>query len=291
MPISQNHRDRISTLHAEYLRLRKGKESLLILLDEAEIPEWVYHSNAIENSTLTLDETERILQDLTNPRKIHIREVYEARNLSKVMTYMREKAKYSEMNLDLLLFLHQILLSWVSDDFAGRLRKPGEYVRVGSRIAPPPEKLESLLQTMFDQYVMSHDAYILEKVARMHLEFEHIHPFCDGNGRIGRVLVNFQLLTLGFPMMMFRFRDRSTYYEAFRLYDQKKDTSLMDELIALSIIESFHKRNAYLAGQEIIALSDSARRTGVSLTALANKAKRQTIPAFRERGVWKIGIS
>ena len=164
-------------------------------------------------------------------------------------------------------------------------------MRVGSHIAPPPEKVASLLQAMFDQYEMSHDAYILEKVARMHLEFEHIHPFCDGNGRIGRILVNFQLLTLGFPMMMFRFRDRSTYYEAFRLYDQKKDTSLMDELIALSVIESFHKRNTYLAGQEIISLSDFARRTGVSPAALTNKAKRQTIPAFRERGVWKIGIS
>lgn len=118
------------------------------MIDSVELSESVYNSNAIENSTLTLSETEKILLDMKTAKNLHIREVYEARNLSKVIEYVRTKAKYEELALDLILLIHQMLLTGISDEFAGRLRKPGEYVRVGSHIAPPPEQVEKLIENL-----------------------------------------------------------------------------------------------------------------------------------------------
>jgi Fic family protein len=260
------------------------------MIDTVELSESVYNSNAIENSTLTLSETEKILLDMKTAKNLHIREVYEARNLSKVIEYMRTKARYEPLSLNIILFLHQMLLAGIDDGFAGRLRKPGEYVRVGSHIAPPPEQVERLIESLIIEYSISDDLHSLEKVSRFHLAFEHIHPFCDGNGRIGRVITNFQLLALGLPMVIIRFRDRPQYYEAFREYDERKNTKTFDTLLALSLMESLHKRIAYLRGEEIITLSAYAKMIGESASAVANKAKRQTIRAFREKGVWKIGV-
>jgi Fic family protein len=116
------------------------------MIDTVELSESVYNSNAIENSTLSLSDTEKILLDMKTAKNLHIREVYEARNLSKVIEYMRKKARYESLSLDIILFLHQMLLAGIDDGFAGRLRKPSEYVRVGSHIAPPPEQVEKLLE-------------------------------------------------------------------------------------------------------------------------------------------------
>ena len=77
----------ITNLKAEYDRLAKGKESLLKIIDEAELPESVFNSNAIENSTLTLIETERILLEMEVSRHVSVREVFEAKNLAQVMEY------------------------------------------------------------------------------------------------------------------------------------------------------------------------------------------------------------
>src|SRR3989344_5941851 len=83
---------RIQALKSIYDSLRSGKESLLAIIDEAEIPEAVYNSNAIENSTLTLKETEKILLEQELSRDVSLREVFEAKNLARVITYKRNKA-------------------------------------------------------------------------------------------------------------------------------------------------------------------------------------------------------
>ncbi len=280
----------LELLQKEYQREKKWRESLLEMIDTVELSESVYNSNAIENSTLTLSDTEKILLDMKTSKNLHIREVYEARNLSKVIEYVRSKSKYEELSLDVILLMHQMLLIGINDEFAGRLRKPWEYVRVGSHIAPPPEQVEKLLEAALIDYKVAGDISPLEKISQFHLAFEHTHPFCDGNGRIGRVIVNFQLLSLGLPMVIIRFRDRPTYYTSFREYDEKRNTKTFDTLLYLSLTESLHKRLAYLAGKKIITLSDYARWVGESGSALSNKAKRQTIRAFREKWVWKIGV-
>ncbi len=279
---------RIQTLKAKYDTLRKGKESLLQLIDESEIPESVYNSNAIENSTLTLKETEKILLEMEVSRDLSLREVFEAKNLARVITYIKSKALGTELTKELTLLLHQMLIGGIDDGIAGRFRKEGEYVRVGTHIAPAPEHVERLLDETFVEYSSNLSSYFLDKIAKFHLDFEVIHPFIDGNGRIGRVIINYQLQRLGFPVVIIRDKEKQTYYQAFREYNDSKKTKTMEKSLFLSLTESLHKRVAYLKGSNIITVSDYAKNNEKSLRSLLNSARRQTIPAFREKGVWKI---
>ena len=129
-------KDKIQKLKSEFDTLKKGKEALLVMIDEAEIPEGVYNSNAIENSTLTLKETEKILLNMEVSREVSVREVFEAKNLARVIGYIRNKSQETEINEELILLLHQMLIGGIDDSIAGRFRKLGEYVRVSSHIAP-----------------------------------------------------------------------------------------------------------------------------------------------------------
>lgn len=288
MSITKPIKNRINELKGELDTLSVGKESLLIMIDDAEIPESVYNSNAIENSTLTLKETERILLDMEVSRDVSLREVYEAKNLARVISYIHGKSKNVKIDKELILFLHKMLINEINDDIVGRFRKPGEYVRVGTYIAPPPEQIENMLDSILLEYTSDFSSYFLEKIARFHLNFENIHPFNDGNGRIGRSLVCLQLQLLGLPIIIIRDREKRDYYEAFSNYRDKKDTKKMEKIMALALMESLAKRITYLKGQKIISLSEYARVNKLSSSAIINAARRQNIPAFREKGAWKI---
>ncbi|MDR2728575.1 MAG: Fic family protein, partial [Chitinispirillales bacterium] len=195
--INQSKKDKISALKLEYSRLRGKHGDLLKMIAESELPEMVYNSNAIENSTLTLKETEKILLEQALMRDISLRETYEATNLARVIKYLWTRPNY-ELTVKSMELLHQMLLGGINDDYAGRIRITGEYVRVGLHIAPPPEQVKPLLENLINQYNSEDDKYFLEKIAEFHLQFETIHPFCDGNGRIGRLIVNLQLAALGY---------------------------------------------------------------------------------------------
>ena len=278
-------------LKTEYDKLKQGKESLLELIDEVEISESVYNSNAIENSTLTLKETEKILLEMEVSREVSVREVYEAKNLSRVITYIKNKTKETELNRELVLLLHEMLIGGINDEFAGRFRKMGEYVRVGKHVAPAPEEIEKMFATILSEYMNNISRkYFADKIAKFHLDFETIHPFCDGNGRIGRTLINYQLLRLDLPMIIIRDKEKARYYKAFDEYRQQNDTRTMEKVLTLALTESLHKRITYLKGVQIMRLSDFAKDSLQSFPALLNAARRQNIPAFREKGIWKIGI-
>lgn len=287
--INVTTRTRINELKKEYSSLKRDKESLLTLLDEAELPELVYNSNAIENSTLTLKETERILLEQEVMRQVSVRELFEAKNLARVAEYLRTRTDIV-LNIETTLLLHRMLIGGIDDTIAGRLRKANEYVRIGTHIAPAPEHIEALLDTLLIEYTGTDDLYFLEKVSRFHLEFECIHPFVDGNGRIGRVLINLQLAKFGFPPVIIRDKGkRDYYYPAFREFQEDNKNTILDRQLALALLESLHKRLAYLKGSSNVRLSDYAPTQGESINSLINAARRQTIPAFREKGVWKIG--
>lgn len=282
-------RKRIIKLKKEFDHLKKGKESLLVMIDEAEIPESVYNSNAIENSTLTLKETEKILLEMEVSRDVSVREVFEAKNLARVMEYMREKVKEKQLDSDILLFLHKMLISGINDKIAGRFRQKGEYVRVGTHIAPSPEHVNRMIELLFDNYISTIEGFIIDKISKFHLDFETIHPFNDGNGRIGRVIINYHLQMLGFPVIILRDRDKKDYYEGFRNYNDNQNVKLMEKVVTLALTESLHKRITYLKGQKIISLKEYAQDYNKTPSSVTNAARRQNIPAFREKGVWKIG--
>jgi Fic family protein len=285
--ISVAHVAALANARQQFETLRVGKDDLLRLLDESEVPESVYNSNAIENSTLTLEDTERILLAVEISLHMDLREVHEAQNLARVVEYIR--ANHTErLTLDRVLLLHQMLLANIDETIAGRFRSEGEYVRVGTHIAPAPEHVEAMLAEMFVRFASDLGAHPVERLARAHLEFEHVHPFLDGNGRIGRVVLNYLLYQLGFPPIIVRTKGKEKYYAMLREYDTSGKIKPFAQHLSLLMLESMHRRIAYLKGARIADAADMARELSISRSALLNQARRQVIPAFRERGVWKL---
>ena len=282
--------NKINSLRERYYEASTGKDALIKLISEAEIAEQVYNSNAIENSTLTLEETEKILLQIDLDRYITEREIFEAKNLARVVSYIEKRAKEQELNLDVMLSLHKMLISNIRDDIAGRFRKDKEYVRVGSHIAPSPQEILERLKKMLRDYNASSYENIIKRIAKLHLAFEYTHPFIDGNGRIGRVLNNYLLIREGFIPINIKFIDRKKYYDAFKEFDEKGATVIMEEIVGKALTNSYHKRLAYLEGKKIITLAEYGKKNKLSHSNLINKANRQTIEAFLEKGVWKIGV-
>lgn len=289
MPNINKSQKLIDALRKRYYVAAQGKEHLIKLIAEAEVAEQVYNSNAIENSTLTLEETDKILLRIDLERYINEREIFEAKNLARVVEYINTKAKERELDLDMILLLHKMLISNIDDSIAGRFRYK-EWVRVGTHIAPSPEEVLPRLNTLLAQYYGYDKGLISQKIADFHLGFEYIHPFVDGNGRIGRVLNNYLLIREGFVPINIQFADRGDYYKAFKEFESAKSSITMDKIVTKALINSYYKRLAYLENKSIIKLSDFAKTSGQSYSGLLNKANRQTIEAFLDRGVWKIGV-
>src|SRR3989339_2161370 len=185
---------RVNFLRERYYTAVINKDALLQLLSEAETAEQVYNSNAIENSTLTLEETEKILLQIDLDRYINEREIFEAKNLARVVSYTNKRAREQELTLEVILSLHKMLIANIRDDIAGRFRNDNEYVRVGSHIAPNPKEVVGRMEKMLVEYNATSHENIIKRIAKLHLAFEYTHPFCDGNGRIGRVINNYLLI-------------------------------------------------------------------------------------------------
>ena len=285
--INRVTRDRIEERIAEYRTLASGSAAALEQIALAEVAESVQQSNAIEGSTLGLDDTERIL-DGRLPRGTHeLREVLEATNLARVTA--DRLGRTAPLTVESILRWHGMLLTGIRDDAGGRFRRSGEWVRVGSHLGANPEFVPDLVSDALAQYRADGSASFLDRIARFHCEFEIVHPFVDGNGRIGRVLIDAQLQGLGLPPVIVRARNRrADYYPVLAEYSRTGSHAGMTGLLALLLQESLHKRIALLRSRRIVPLAQWARDAGVRGTVAANKAKRQTLPALRIRDRWMI---
>ncbi|MBI1857281.1 Fic family protein [Candidatus Saccharibacteria bacterium] len=286
--INQITKDRIAVLSEQYKKLVKSKPGAVRKIAIAEIPEMVYNSNAIENSTLTLKDTEDILLRDSIKRDHDIREIYEAKNLAKITENLLDGLD-NPTTVNLILDLHKILLSGIKDDWAGRFRSGKEWVRVGAHIGANPDFVEQLVEELVDEYGKQNNRYFLDKIAWFHAEFETIHPFNDGNGRLGRALINQQLMELGFPPVIIQNKSKHTsYYPAFDSYRVTGKFDDFTEILASLLIESLYKRITLLSAPKIIPVSAWAKANSVAGNVAINKAIRGTIPAFRMREKWMI---
>ena len=286
--INQITKDKIARLIQHYQSISDDQHAALREIALAEIPEMVYNSNAIENSTLTLKETEDILLRDRIAKDHEIREIFEAKNLAKVTAELLANPS-DKLTSALILKLHHMLLAGISDGIAGRYRMNKEWVRVGAHIGANPTFVSGLMDELLEKYYTNSDEYFLDRIAYFHAEFETIHPFNDGNGRIGRVLINQQLAQLGLPPIIIQNKSKRTdYYPLFDEYRRSGKYDGFTDLFALLLMESLHKRITLLTSPKIIKLSDWAKQNGVAGNIAANKAARQTIPAFRMSERWMI---
>ena len=286
--MSEIIRNRIENLRRTYIELIAKHPGAVHEIMLAEIPEQVFNSNAIENSTLTLKDTEDILIRGQIQRDAEIREIYEAKNLARAIELLVENPGQN-LTVELILALHKILLTGINDSFAGRFRAGDEWVRVGTHVGANPAFVNDLIYQLVEGFNSSDDRELIERVAYFHNEFEYIHPFCDGNGRIGRVLINQQLLSRGLPPIMIPARNKfQEYYPALDAYDKKSSTVELEDYLSLLLIEALNKYIAIIGGKRIVPVTEWAKKAGVASAAILNKAKRQTVPAFRQRGQWRI---
>ena len=286
--INQVTRDRINGLSEEYRKLAVKHKEAIKELTISELPEMVYNSNAIENSTLTLEDTEDILIRNQIRTDHEIREIYEAKNLASAIEYLMDNPE-KEVSVELILKLHKTLLTNIRDEIAGYFRSGKEWVRVGTHIGANPEFVNGFMHDLVRDYNSNNDEYFLEKIAYFHAEFENIHPFGDGNGRIGRLLTNEQLDMLGLPPIIIPNKSKfDEYYPALDEYTKTGKVDKLTELFASLLVEALYRRIAKLTAKKIIPVADWAKNNDINLQSATNKAIRGTIPAFRVRGHWMI---
>ena len=199
-------------------------------LNEEFAVEYTYNSNAIEGNSLTLRETDLVLKGLTidqKPLKDHLEAVGHKEAFDFVSELVQEKASLSER---VIKQIHYFVLTDKKEDRGVYRRIP---VRIlGAHNEPvQPYLIEPKMEQLLRDYENS-DEHIITKLARFHIEFEGIHPFIDGNGRTGRLLVNLELMKAGFPPIDIKFADRIAYYNAFDAYYTGHDLSAMESLLA-----------------------------------------------------------
>ena len=199
-------------------------------LNEEFTVEYTYNSNAIEGNTLTLRETDLVLRGLTidrKPLKDHMEAVGHKEAFNYICELVQEKSPLSEKVIKQVHFLV----------LADKRQDRGVYRRVPVRIlgAQHEPVQPYLIQPKMEELLFDYGAdqsHIVTKLARFHIEFERIHPFIDGNGRTGRLLVNLELMKAGYPPIDIKFKDRLAYYQAFDDYHATHSVSAMEKLLA-----------------------------------------------------------
>ena len=199
-------------------------------LNEEFIVEYTYNSNAIEGNTLTLRETDLVLRGLTidqKPLNDHMEAVGHKEAFDFVSELVKDNVPISE---SIIKQIHYLVLADKKEDRGVYRRVP---VRImGAQHEPvQPYLIEPKMEQLLRDFAESTE-HIVTKLARFHIEFEGIHPFIDGNGRTGRLLVNFELMKEGFPPIDIKFTNRIAYYNAFDEYHVKHNLSAMENLFA-----------------------------------------------------------
>ena len=190
------------------IALNKIKESLSI--------EWTYNSNSIEGNTMSLRETQMVLQEGITVKGKSLREHFETHNHDKAIDYLYSiiNEAYTLRSID-ILSLHGLVLRSIEEDFAGCIRNGG--VRItGANFTPPnANKVPDLLDELID-FINTNPLNLnaIELATIFHHKLVWIHPFFDGNGRTVRLSMNLLLMRCGFPPAIILKNDRKKYYEA-----------------------------------------------------------------------------
>jgi Fic family protein len=182
------------------------------------VTQFTYDTNAIEGSTLSLIDTKLILFEDTVPKGKRLREINEAANHKEAFDYMLDYK--GELTRKFILELHKKLMYNILWKYAGVFRDVQVYIR-GAEIMPQkPKYIEKKFNSLMRWYASNKKKYHPIVIASyFHSVFESIHPFRDGNGRIGRLVLNFILKKNGFPMVDIKNKDKKRYYEALQKAD------------------------------------------------------------------------
>ncbi|MEE8401753.1 MAG: Fic family protein [Candidatus Hydrothermarchaeaceae archaeon] len=221
----------------------KAEKSLNEMPEEAKrkyyewfVTAFTYDTNAIEGSTVGLDETGMILFEEIVPKGKSLREIKEVENHKRAFDYAMEYER--NVCMEFILEIHRTLTEGILKEGAGELRKVQVFIRGVDFIPPPPDVIEKELKELLRWYGRNKGKYhpvIL--TSYFHAGFEGIHPFVDFNGRTGRILLNFILKKTGYPLVNIKKENRLEYYAALH-GAQEGDLKPFIDLIKGYIIET-----------------------------------------------------
>lgn len=215
----------------EILKKRRPlTEGELERLNEEFLVEFTYNSNAIEGNTLTLRETDMVLRGLTIDQK-SFKEHMEVIGHKEAFDYVRQLVSENDpISEKIIKDIHYFVLADKKDDRGVYRRVPVRIMGAAHEPVQPYLIIPKMVE-LLERYKSSEED-IVTKMARFHIEFEGIHPFIDGNGRTGRLLVNLELMKAGFPPIDIKFTDRLKYYQAFDEYYVNDNISAMADMFA-----------------------------------------------------------
>jgi Fic family protein len=212
--LDENYFDETDKLKKELDNKRPIPKETLRSLEESINLEWTYNSNGIEGNTLTLRETQVVLEGITVGGK-SIKEHLEAINHEKAILYLNDLVKetnpISEWNIK---GIHQLVLKDIDDENAGRYRRENVTIKGAAHIPPDYLKVPELMEKLVLNFENWDSLHPIIQAALLHGELVKIHPFVDGNGRTSRLLMNLELMNQGYNPVIIKKEDRLEYYEA-----------------------------------------------------------------------------
>jgi len=209
--------ERLSAKKARLDAARPLAPSVVNRLREQLDVEWTYHSNAIEGSSLTLRETQLVLQHGLTVGGKSLREHLEAINHQHAIRFVEALVGKDEPTTEYVVrSIHALVLRTIDDEEAGRYRRVQVYITGSEYVPPEPVAVPGLMADL-SAWLSSGEVVALHPVERAvlaHFRLVHVHPFTDGNGRTARLLMNLLLMREGYPPAIIRVGDRPAYYDA-----------------------------------------------------------------------------
>lgn len=273
--------------------LRPLSNILLKKLKERFEVEMTYNSNAIEGNTLTLKETYWVIQEGITVKGKSLKEHLEVKNHKEALDYLYSLVGSpvgQSLSEHLIKQIHSLIIQNIDKKIAGQYRKNDVFI-TGTDHVPPSAidvsyKMQELIIWMNEN---SKKMTIIEFSAIVHHKFVHIHPFEDGNGRTGRLLMNVFLMQFGFPIAIIQKNDRQKYYNSLSKADSGNYKPLVN-LIAQAVLRSL---NIYLnvlipanEKKEYLLLSEISKNCPYSQEYLSKLAKEGKIDAYKEKRNW-----
>ncbi len=212
---------------------------------------FAFHSGRIENDEITFHDTREIFENgkvlnfSGNPRSL-----FEQQNQKLCYEYLKDRiASRDPLSIDLVKETHRILTSGTYDEkrFIANGERPGEfkrhdYVTGIHEVGYQPDEVEGAIRELLDELNNYSADNSLKAAAYFHVSFENIHPFADGNGRAGRTLLNYYLLTHGEPPVIIYDEDKKEYYSALEKYDTEEEIEPMVDFLIKETVKTWEAR-------------------------------------------------
>lgn len=252
--------------------------------------ELTYSSNAIEGNTLSRMETAEVIEKGVSatisgkPLKDQIEAINHAKAIELIKDLAKRRKSHQFITEDDILSIHKIILSGIIDEWAGKYRQTQVYILGTNLDLPRPADVPILMRKFIKRMAAQQAEHPVKVASDAHFKFESIHPFVDGNGRAGRLLMNLILIINGYPMAIIRNEERAQYLQALNVAQTTGELKLLEDLIENAVERSIDAYIAVAQGKAVLPnligkVSEDSEKL-LKIGELA-KAAGETIPTIR----------